>query len=518
MDRVRILSWWLIVPLLALVLAAVPWLLRRPGTPSILGDIPPLRLDRCETPSGARVPPGLLRASQPAKYLSPANGAAGLVIATEFTENTAGIEPSGADKGPKLAELGDTAAQAPLAAAAESPEKPLPTNSAGDPQPATTAGLAPPAFLGSASTPPAPAPLSEPAAAIAPQTPPQTVPAVEGSALLPPMALQRSEQLENIARQADQQIRHGFDLAGRKAYFAAQNEFVTALRLLAQGLDADQQTQRHSRALAAALTALREADDFVPSGARLESDLDLPTLAANHRTPVLKDTDLKKFTPLPALRCYLTFAQEQLAVAADNEVAGSMALYAMGKLHAALVKAKTPNIRAGEAKAMAFFQAALLVFPQNHMAANDLGVLLAECGNYAQARTMLEYGLAISPQSTSWRNLAVIYRQLNLAEWSQRANAQADVAQRAELAQFGARSAAGLAVRWIDPQTFAQSYAQTPTAYEPPPARAPAAEAAANSPTAALLPTPAKRPTASPAPASDPPSTARAPWAAPETR
>ncbi len=66
----------------------------------------------------------------------------------------------------------------------------------------------------------------------------------------------RSEQLEGIARQSDRHVRHGFELAGKGAYFAARAEFVAALRLLAQGLDAEHQTKVHSQALSAALTAM----------------------------------------------------------------------------------------------------------------------------------------------------------------------------------------------------------------------------------------------------------------------
>ena len=50
---------------------------------------------------------------------------------------------------------------------------------------------------------------------------------------------ERSEQMEQIARQADRQTRHGLELAGRGAYFAARSEFVAALRLIAEGLDAE---------------------------------------------------------------------------------------------------------------------------------------------------------------------------------------------------------------------------------------------------------------------------------------
>ena len=99
----------------------------------------------------------------------------------------------------------------------------------------------------------------------------------------------RSEQLEQVARQADRQTRHGFELAGRGAYFAARSEFIGALRLVAEGLDTEQKTDVHGRALAAALTAMKEAEDFLPGGSRLEADLDLPGIIAAHATPVLKD-------------------------------------------------------------------------------------------------------------------------------------------------------------------------------------------------------------------------------------
>ena len=39
---------------------------------------------------------------------------------------------------------------------------------------------------------------------------------------------------------------------------------------------------------------------------------------------------------------------------------------------------------AAEPKAMVFYQAALLVMPRNSMAANDLGVLLARSGYFAE--------------------------------------------------------------------------------------------------------------------------------------
>jgi tetratricopeptide (TPR) repeat protein len=286
------------------------------------------------------------------------------------------------------------------------------------------------------------------------------------SLLCPPEAAkERSEQLERIAQQADRQIRRGFELAGRGAYFAARSEFIKALRLLAEGLDTEHQTEAHSRSLALALAAMSEAADFIPAGSRLEGDLKLRAIIEGHRTPVLKNAATENLTPLSALKCYFTFAQEQLAAAAGSEVAGSMALCALGKLHAALAGPHENNVRAAEAKAVAFYQAALLVYPQNYMAANDLGVLLARCGDYREAEGALKYSLSIHPQSTSWHNLAVVYRQqgqpasARQALWRWQAATEAEIARRKAL-----RNPPNESVRWVDPSVFNQLQARTPVA------------------------------------------------------
>jgi hypothetical protein len=284
----------------------------------------------------------------------------------------------------------------------------------------------------------------------------------------------RSVQLEQVAQQADRRTRHGLELAGRGAHFAARSEFIGALRLVAEGLDAEHKSKAHGRALAAALVAMKEADDFLPGGARLESELDLPAIIATHTTNVLKDNGAKA-TGLTALRCYLTFAQEQFAAAAGHEVAGSMALHALGKLHSALARKKGTPVAAPESKAVVFYQAALLAYPKNYMSANDLGVLLAQCGRYADAQLMLQRSVSLCPQSTGWRNLAVVYRQLGQAALADLAAGQADLLGRQELARRRTSAPTGNnPVQWIDPQTFAQtstSIPRSPDVVVPPPVR-----------------------------------------------
>ena len=290
------------------------------------------------------------------------------------------------------------------------------------------------------------------------------MPLPAGSLLLPPeAAAPRSEQLEKTAKQADQQARHGFELANRGACYAARAEFIAGLRLLAQALDAERHTTQHSRALSAGLTALKEAGDFLPSGGKLEADLDLPAIIASHRTPVLKNAALENLVPLVALKSYFTFAQEQLSAAAGHEVAGSMALYALGKLHANGARQKNFDVPAAEPKAVVFYQAALLVCPQNFMAANDLGVVLARSGYYVEARSALEHSVRTSRQSASLSNLAAVYQQLRQPWLAEQTRQQAEAVHRAEAQRLRSRQAsADGTVQWVDPRIFAESSSETP--------------------------------------------------------
>ena len=272
----------------------------------------------------------------------------------------------------------------------------------------------------------------------------------------------RSRNLELAATEADGHTRKGFELAGRETYFSARAEFVNALRLLAQALDAEYRTKAHSRSLASALTALKEADDFRPAGSRMEADLDLADIVRGHCTPVLKEAAPGNLTPAGAMRCYLTFAQEQLGFAAGKEVAGSMALHGLGKLHSVVAEKQSTTIKGAMQKAMVFYQSSLLVYPQNYMASNDLGVLLAKSGRYEDARTALEHSLSIRRQSDGWHNLAVVYRRLGRTDSARRADLLAESDRRAEAAQVagGSRPASGQ-VEWVDPYTFARAQGQT---------------------------------------------------------
>jgi tetratricopeptide (TPR) repeat protein len=295
----------------------------------------------------------------------------------------------------------------------------------------------------------------------APQAAPVVLPVYRGH--------RRSPPLEQLAEEADRRSRRGFELAGRGAYFAARTEFVGALGVVAQGLDAEYQTPFHSQSLSAGLTALREADDFLPGNLRVATELSVGDAVRSHLTPVLKGTNMAKLASAEALKCYFTYAQEQLAATAASEVAGSMALLGMGKVYAALAAQNSTSLRGAESKAVVCFQASLLVFPQNYLSSNDLGVLLGRGGHYAEARIALEHSVSVGRQAAGWHNLAVIYQQLGYAGRAARADMLSAAAGRAQQMGYpGAR-----AVDWLDSRAFAESFARTPGASEPLPLRGP---------------------------------------------
>ena len=296
-----------------------------------------------------------------------------------------------------------------------------------------------------------------------PQMTPSTTTSPAPAALRnPAQVVRRSAQLESLAQEVDRHTRRAFELAGRNAFFAARAEFLLALRLLAQGLDSEQQTDVHNEALTGALTAIRESEDFLPRGPRLEATSDVAGIIANHRTPVLKDA-LSRTTALEAVRMYLNYAQEQFTAAAGQEVAGSMALRGLGKLYVAMAAQPALHVAAAESKAMTFFQAALLVSPQNYLASNDLGCLLARGGRYADAKVVLEYATAIARQPECWHNLAVVYSELGMKDKASRAEALAQRGQPYPSAgPPDGRQLSASMVDWVAPERFGQRVVEQP--------------------------------------------------------
>lgn len=269
---------------------------------------------------------------------------------------------------------------------------------------------------------------------------------------------ERSWELELIAREADKHSRRAFELANKRAYFSARLEFTRALRIIAQGLDTERGTSRYSRALAAGLRALEEAEDFLPKDGHLEAELDLAVISEAHRTPLLRDCDVSATTPLAAIQQYHTYAQEKLAEAVGREVAGSMALCGLGKLHIVISnQQRGDGIAAARSKAMVLLQASLIASPGNHMASNELGVLLARNSRHAEARRAFEHSVAAHPTAEAWRNLALTCEQLGEMDEAYRAAQQTLALRGNSKGKTPATASSRGSIRWVSPAELSRS-------------------------------------------------------------
>jgi tetratricopeptide (TPR) repeat protein len=204
------------------------------------------------------------------------------------------------------------------------------------------------------------------------------------------------------------------------------------------------------------MRALEEAEDFVPRGARLGSDINVAVVVRAHRTPVLHEAAKTDLAPIEAADLYRGFAIERLSAAVGGQVAGSLALHSLGKLYGLFAQDPTNTTVDPQSKAVVFQRAALQADPKNYLAANELAVLLAQQGSFVEARALLLQAIAISPRPSMWHNLAVVHARLGEMDL-------AELAHRTALSSAGGANPGNVqamtalqTVRWVDPATFAQ--------------------------------------------------------------
>ena len=247
-------------------------------------------------------------------------------------------------------------------------------------------------------------------------------------------------------------VQRGFSLARRGALYAARTEFVQVLRRIAQAHDAASGTTHHSRALAAGLRAVDEANDFVPKGVQLEAEVDVRIVASSHRTKVLPE-NLEGVTPLMAVTEYHRFAQEKLREAVAGEQAGSMALHGLGIVHAQLAAENDDDLKFTR-NAMTMYGAALAACPNNHLAANELGVLACRGGRADEAVALFQQAIDFAPSAVAYHNLATAQQKLGLM-----AVAAANEGESQRLASLERQRGVvsrNAGVRWVSPEEMAR--------------------------------------------------------------
>jgi tetratricopeptide (TPR) repeat protein len=271
-----------------------------------------------------------------------------------------------------------------------------------------------------------------------------------------------------VGERAGSLVRSGFRLGQRAAYYSARSEFIQALRVISQSLDARRKSNLHSQALAAGLRALKEAEDFVPRGSAVEADLNVASLVAAHRTPILKEIPgIEQTSAAAAQRYYHTYCQEQLAMAAGHDANGSMALYGLARVHTALAVRESSQFPAAEPTAICLHQAALMCHAGNYAAANELGVLLARQGRYEDAQQVLRHSVEVLPSHEGLHNLAVVYERLGQSDLAAALQWQSERVARHNAAAKGVAASGSVRVEWVEPHEFAQMSGQPPVGTAP---------------------------------------------------
>lgn len=290
-------------------------------------------------------------------------------------------------------------------------------------------------------------PVAAPAVAVRPEAAPKSSAAPAPASPTGPIVTER----------AVSKIRRGYELAERGAFFAARNQFVDVLRMIADAKDELHGAPRRTVALAEGLRALDEAADFTPVKGEAGADLKMSVIVASHQTPVAKSLPVDDMLPQQLTDAYLQYAERRLGGAVAGEPAGSMALHALGKLHSRLGRVEPEKNPQADAMASALQRAALLARPDNDMAAHELGVLLAESGHYVESDQLLRQVAVRAPHAVVYRNLARVERQLGRPDLAVASEQQAEY--------FAARGDGGNSnIQWVP----VDALVGTPDALGPP--------------------------------------------------
>jgi tetratricopeptide (TPR) repeat protein len=252
---------------------------------------------------------------------------------------------------------------------------------------------------------------------------------------------------------AQKHVAKGFSLGERNAVFAARKEFLQALRMMGQTTDAAHGLAPDDEnscvlALRRGLEAMTETADF----AHCDGDADeLQHIVSSHRTPLFRDS--VPTTVVAAQQAYFTYALEQFTLAAAGNPMASQALTGLGKC--CLLDVAQTNEMLRNSQALVYQQAAWQADRRNHLAANELGVLLGKFGQWNAAKRVMLQAVRVHGDASSWQNLATIHAQLG----------EADLAKLAMGESLRWRTATGMpnvysgvdgspAVQWVDPRAF----------------------------------------------------------------
>ncbi|MGI9518512.1 MAG: tetratricopeptide repeat protein [Pirellulaceae bacterium] len=263
-----------------------------------------------------------------------------------------------------------------------------------------------------------------------------------------------------IEQRAMERVAYGKSLARRGATFAARQEFIQALALIADSFDVQSASREYTARLASSLRTLSEADDFVAPDTEQQLNMDMAMILDTHESGLIEPQLANQITPIQAMLTYYAFAQAKMSEAVGQSPAGAEALYALGKLLAANSQLEASSSPVDSVKAMVMYQSALSANPAHYRSANELGVLMARNGQWQKAKDLFVQSLQVQEMPQTWQNLATAHRQLGETRLAELAIAEATK-------QEGETPAGVGPMEWATPDQFVDNAAmpvETPMA------------------------------------------------------
>jgi tetratricopeptide (TPR) repeat protein len=116
------------------------------------------------------------------------------------------------------------------------------------------------------------------------------------------------------------------------------------------------------------------------------------------------------------------FAEQKLTLACQGLPGASLAYYGLGRT----IVLPGTRIAHASGKSALLHRVALAIAPQNVLAANELGVLLAQHGQLDDAERIFQQCVATDATPETWRNLAIVYARKGNEEASRSALASGE--------------------------------------------------------------------------------------------
>lgn len=176
----------------------------------------------------------------------------------------------------------------------------------------------------------------------------------------------------------------------RRVYLTAEDKAIAALELIAQSIDTRQQSSLATRDLRIALTAIREAEDFVGKFGMVDGEA-ITRMIRSHSTEILKPYNTSNLSGLAAADVYLDWSRRCLTPLATADPLGSEAIRILAISH----RSRDSGTPFGIATAVHLMRAASDGTPENQRVYRDYQATLEIAGLQNRSRIALAQGTAL---------------------------------------------------------------------------------------------------------------------------